>query len=290
MSIGREDGRTPPIPAGWYSDPATPGGMRWWNGTSWTHDVRASEIDTPPLQPLQFDPAAQPSLRPQPQSMPTTPANWQQLPAANNSPGWLALGLGLLSTVLLGVAVFSGWFFYGLLFSIFGALFFGIQALRMRWAGKATVFVPPILGIIAGSLTIVAAASVLLVNAFAGSALSLGNASDDGVQYPNNPEMAAMYHMGYLIEHRLRLAQPNGNWPSRLTANEYGEVVYNGTSLGVLEPGQIFSYQTVDSGKTFLFTISGRSPGEDVRYDSSTKELIGECYKTDVSCNRTPNP
>jgi Protein of unknown function (DUF2510) len=30
----------PSVPAGWYPDPAGGGGLRYWNGTAWTEDVR----------------------------------------------------------------------------------------------------------------------------------------------------------------------------------------------------------------------------------------------------------
>jgi hypothetical protein len=36
------------IPAGWYPDPAGGDGTRWWDGTTWTQNVRAPEAPPPP--------------------------------------------------------------------------------------------------------------------------------------------------------------------------------------------------------------------------------------------------
>jgi hypothetical protein len=36
-------------PAGWYDDPETPGGLRWWDGQTWTEHRRAAEPG--PVQP-----------------------------------------------------------------------------------------------------------------------------------------------------------------------------------------------------------------------------------------------
>lgn len=48
---------TPPppsqTPAGWYSDPHTPGGQRYWDGSAWTeHVVNAAPPPMPYAQPV----------------------------------------------------------------------------------------------------------------------------------------------------------------------------------------------------------------------------------------------
>ncbi|MCB1298314.1 MAG: DUF2510 domain-containing protein [Microthrixaceae bacterium] len=47
--------------AGWYPDPAATasGTLRWWNGTSWSTEVRAAKpVAAPPLSPPPPEPAA----------------------------------------------------------------------------------------------------------------------------------------------------------------------------------------------------------------------------------------
>ncbi len=39
---------TPTPPDGWYPDPAGSGGLRRWNGTAWTDDVRPPAADPRP--------------------------------------------------------------------------------------------------------------------------------------------------------------------------------------------------------------------------------------------------
>lgn len=40
------DGALPP--AGWFTDPESPGQQRWWDGTTWTEHRRAPGADAPP--------------------------------------------------------------------------------------------------------------------------------------------------------------------------------------------------------------------------------------------------
>ncbi|MBQ9916760.1 MAG: DUF2510 domain-containing protein, partial [Microbacterium sp.] len=54
---------TPTPPDGWYPDPAGSGGLRRWNGTAWTDDVRPpaeapAAPDAPEPAPAVAAPAA----------------------------------------------------------------------------------------------------------------------------------------------------------------------------------------------------------------------------------------
>jgi hypothetical protein len=51
------------VPAGWYPDPANPGGQRFWDGNAWTHDVSGPAEPAPaaPAAPVEPAPAADPA-------------------------------------------------------------------------------------------------------------------------------------------------------------------------------------------------------------------------------------
>ena len=54
----------PPTPADWYPDPEVPGGLRYWDGSSWT------EHRTPPAEPAApSEPAAEVPASEQPTSV-----------------------------------------------------------------------------------------------------------------------------------------------------------------------------------------------------------------------------
>lgn len=100
---------TPPTPAGWYPDTEVPGGLRYWDGTSWTEhrtppaapaesaaEVPASEQPTSivslpdqpttvtPLLPAE-EPAEAPAAEPTPTyEPPATPPSWETPPM----PSW----------------------------------------------------------------------------------------------------------------------------------------------------------------------------------------------------------
>ncbi len=45
------------VPAGWYPDPANPGGQRFWDGNAWTHEV-TGPADATPVQAVPAQAAA----------------------------------------------------------------------------------------------------------------------------------------------------------------------------------------------------------------------------------------
>ncbi|MUL78903.1 DUF2510 domain-containing protein [Mycobacterium sp. CBMA226] len=48
--------------AGWFPDPGDSGGLRWWNGTSWTSDMYQPPESASPRQPSASVPANSPGL------------------------------------------------------------------------------------------------------------------------------------------------------------------------------------------------------------------------------------
>jgi Protein of unknown function (DUF2510) len=268
---------TPSMPPGWYADPAMPGRVRWWSGTAWTDHVSDPPSPTPYV-PSQAAPVQYVTAQ-------TTPAQASQAVAkVDNSLGRISLYSAVLSLISLVVTFFLPPVVIALLVASLASLVFGIVALVRKRSGRTTNMWAPILGIILGAL------SVLLLFVFSAVVVAASRGLlDHSVQYPNNPEMAAMYETGLQIEHKLRIEVGDGDWPEELTANEDGDIIFNGTTLGVIAPGQTFNYDVVDNGRTFVFIIQGTVEGEDVQYNSRTENLVGECYKEDASCNRTPN-
>lgn len=61
---------TPTPPEGWYPDPAGSGGLRRWNGTGWTDEVRPSAAEAPVAAPA--EPAAAPA---EPAAPPVAPGS-----------------------------------------------------------------------------------------------------------------------------------------------------------------------------------------------------------------------
>lgn len=55
------EGHTMTTPAGWYDDPMTPGGKRYWDGMQWTEHVQAPPAPVPGAPPPAPDPYAQPA-------------------------------------------------------------------------------------------------------------------------------------------------------------------------------------------------------------------------------------
>jgi hypothetical protein len=51
---------TPTPPDGWYPDPAGSGGLRRWNGTAWTDEVRPSAAEAPGAPAVSAGPQAEP--------------------------------------------------------------------------------------------------------------------------------------------------------------------------------------------------------------------------------------
>jgi Domain of unknown function (DUF4352)/Protein of unknown function (DUF2510) len=58
---------TPPAPAGWYPDPGQSGGLRYWDGASWTeHLTPAPPAQAPPSHAAPAPPAGGPESAPEP--------------------------------------------------------------------------------------------------------------------------------------------------------------------------------------------------------------------------------
>src|SRR5262245_41678170 len=75
IAVGRNRVVSDP-PSGWYEDPAARHAQRYWDGASWTHEVRDGDIDTD-------DPLPAGALLPKPiDTRADQPGGWDWLQAA----------------------------------------------------------------------------------------------------------------------------------------------------------------------------------------------------------------
>jgi hypothetical protein len=65
------------VPAGWFPDPGGTATVRWWDGASWTSELRAVVIPNPPSPPAE---AASPAPAPAPAPAPSEPAERPYVP------------------------------------------------------------------------------------------------------------------------------------------------------------------------------------------------------------------
>ncbi|MGV1035064.1 MAG: DUF2510 domain-containing protein [Microbacteriaceae bacterium] len=141
-------------PAGWYPDPETQQGQRWWDGLVWTEHRQNSAVSEPPQPPAPT--RAVPSL-PKVTSAPTPlpSADWgmkrgdyvlmadsgADAAAGKNTPAKMALTFGIIG-VLVNIFMIPG-----TLAIIFGVI--GLKRAELSGIGR----VKSIWGIVLGSVT-----------------------------------------------------------------------------------------------------------------------------------------
>ena len=114
-------------PANWYADPQDPYGQRWWNGATWSEDIRpipthqaapAAASANPEWHPAQsgemsqarvnFSDQYEPSPRPRRRGFLDSP--FERAGTPRNIPGTLSLTFALLCFILLGAFRVTGIF------------------------------------------------------------------------------------------------------------------------------------------------------------------------------------
>jgi hypothetical protein len=128
---------SPVTPPGWYSDPQSPGNLRYFDGMSWTHHVAG--------QPAPFG-SGYPSAQPQLGAEPTDPLHWI-VPLGRTWQSITAGYVALFATVI--------WFLGPV------ALGLGVWALRASRQGGGCGRGRAVFAIIVGALSSVAFAVLL---------------------------------------------------------------------------------------------------------------------------------
>lgn len=281
------------LPAGWYDDPAGSGGHRWWAGTQWTEHVRAPEpivpAFTPPeplplagravqeYQPMAYTTASFPSSAP-------SESRYDGRVDVDNSKGWLSLGAGALSLVLLWAATFGGVVLVGTLSAVVLGITSGIRALSLRQRGMSTLLVPPVAGIALSALTVVIFFGGIVVAAASVTFDTPGIDSHQQQSFPDNPELQRMYDTADSIQLKLSDELRSGTLPTELTADATGAITLDGAVLGIIDAGQVFDYELLDGGAGYKFTLFGTVLGEMIRFNSQTGNLVVICFESDDTC------
>lgn len=145
------------IPApGWYSDPKTGSGLRWWNGQGWTEHVQpapiqpAEIIESPPVEYKPYEPMAG-HYRPEPDASAVfqpklTRAEKDKLIRRNNALGYAGLVLSLIALIFNFFAIPS---ILGIIFSSIGLARAQSLEGRSRVTGRGTSIAGLIIGIAA---------------------------------------------------------------------------------------------------------------------------------------------
>lgn len=111
-------------PPGWYPDPATPGHERWWDGSSFTEELRATHVLAPPPPPPL--PAYPAGAHAREASAPRAPrvARAGLLARQRDASADLASGKNTHATVALVCSLISllGWAFGSIAGIVFGIL------------------------------------------------------------------------------------------------------------------------------------------------------------------------
>lgn len=143
--------RTPVSTAdpGWYSDPATGSGLRWWDGQVWTEHVRhapnlgaSSESDLPYVPVADY--SRQPVSAPLPQKL--THAQKDKEVRRNNILGYAGLVLSLIALIVNFFAIPS---ILGIIFSSIGLARAQSLEGRSRVTGRGTSIAGLVIGIVA---------------------------------------------------------------------------------------------------------------------------------------------
>lgn len=282
-----------PLPAGWYDDPAGSGGHRWWAGAQWTEHVRAPEPVAPAFTPPEPVPYTAPAVQEyHPMSytataFPTAAPDEYRFAGrvdVDNTRGWLSLGAGVLSLILLWASSFGGIVLVGTLSAVVFGVTSGIRALSLRRRGMSTALVQPVLGIGFSALTVLLFLGGIVV---ASMALTFDTPlinSQQQQSFPDNPELQSMYDTSYDIQLKLTDELRSGNLPAELTADASGQIIHDGELLAIIDAGQVFNYELLDGGSDYKFTLHGTVLGESIRFNSQTGNLVAICFETDATC------
>jgi hypothetical protein len=296
-------------PAGWYSDPAESGGVRWWDGARWSTHVRMPE---PPATP---NPYGLPPIASVQSVSPTSVAGppWiadPRLRHVTNRGAAYSLGFGAFA-LALGVFRFT----FGTTFLIaswvgIAAIVWGVGALRTRRSGFTTSFWKPILGIVMGAVGTVMMVAGILVSLHA-PVLSATTAPAQQQQQqqpipsqPTVPRGGPPAESDQILDNEQLLASgtlqaihyryssnsttlgPGQSWPATLTESPDSVVRdANGLSLVTLPAGIRLQYALAADRSSFGFVISSTAGPETIHYDSATNTFTRSCG--DVSCAAT---
>jgi hypothetical protein len=305
------------IAAGWYTDPAGPNSLRWWDGVQWTGLVQPdaqNPVPAPPVVRGPFELPASSAPRVDPYSIQTSYySTAQRNGPVNNTWAWFGFGAGIAA--MLAVVLKIGDPGLGFYLPVFGitAISASIRALFRYRRGSVTVLWAPILGIVLGTIAELILIPLLVVGPTVGNTVgsSVGNPVVTGTQLGVSPADTINYSMGQgrivyspsgnatlttvanqefaLVSKLAQVYQP-GSYPSALHLDSTGAVVASdGTVLGdYLQPGWFIQYNVQADG-TYMLEMTGQSTDEVAVYYSGTNQYWAWCGTSDTSC-KTGSP